>query len=79
MDSIEYLKNTSLLKAFQEFTPRQVLEWVIWMKQEGKSVDTGVSELFAVHSLSVEKLKSEEFEKIKLYFICFQTLATKQY
>jgi hypothetical protein len=79
VDSIEYLKNTSLLKAFQELSPRQVLEWVIWMKQEGKSVDTGISELFAVHNLTVEKLKSEEFEKIKLYFICFQTLATKQY
>lgn len=79
VQSISYLKDTSLASAFEAFTPKDVLEWVIWMKKEGKSIEVGLGDLFGMHKLDFSSLKPSEIEKIKLYFICFQTLATKVY
>lgn len=79
IQSIAYLKNTELERAFLKITPKEMLEWVIWMKNEGKSIESGLSEMFALHKLQVDKLKQEEFDKMKAYFNCFQTIATHNY
>ena len=79
IQSIAYLKNTELERAFLKITPKEMLEWVIWMKNEGKTIESGLSEMFALHKLQVDKLKQEEFDKMKAYFHCFQTIATHNY
>jgi hypothetical protein len=79
VNSISILQGTTLAKTFETFTAKDVLEWVIWMKKEGKPIDSALGDLFNMHKLQITSLKPEEFEKIKLYFLCFQTLATKVY
>ena len=79
IQSIAYLKNTELERAFLKISPKEMLEWVIWMKNEGKTIESGLSEMFALHKLNVDKLKQEEFDRMKAYFNCFQTIATHNY
>jgi len=79
ISNIKYLKDTELQKSFLKITPREILEWVIWIRDEKKTIDTGVTELFTLHHLSAHKLEKDEFERIKAYFNCFQTIATHNY
>ena len=65
----------SLEKVFLSLSAKDVLEWVIWMKNEKKTVEGGVNEMFAMYKINPEKLQKEEFEKIKLYFSCFHSIA----
>jgi hypothetical protein len=75
ISTIESIKGTPLEKVFLSLSAKDVLEWVIWMKNEKKTVEGGVNEMFAMYKINPEKLQKEEFEKIKLYFSCFHSIA----
>jgi hypothetical protein len=75
ISSIEPIQGTALEKAFIALSPKDVLEWVIWMKNEKKNIDAGVNEMFAMYKINPDKLQKEQFEKIKLYFTCFHSIA----
>jgi hypothetical protein len=75
VSTIEAVKGTPLEKVFLSLTPKDVLEWVMWMKNEKKTIEGGLNEMFAMYKINPEKLEKEEFEKIKLYFTCFHSIA----
>jgi hypothetical protein len=74
VENIDCLKETTLLKQFQDFRIKDILEYMIWMNNTKRTIEMGISELFALHKLDINKLKKEEYDKIRAYFICFQTL-----
>ena len=75
LDTVDYLRDTALLSEFKKLTSKEVLEWVIWIHEQKKTVEEGLHDLFAMHKLDATKLKKEEYEKFKLYFVCFYTIA----
>lgn len=78
VETIECLKNTTLLQQFLKFQVRDILEYVIWISNSRRGIDTGLAELFAFHKIDINQLEKQQYEKLKLYFTCFQTVVQKQ-
>ena len=74
VNSIECLKETTLLKQFVQYQVKDILEYVIWITNSKRPIDIGLAELFAFHKLDINQLKKEEYERLRQYFICFQTV-----
>jgi hypothetical protein len=74
VETISCLQQTTLLKQFLEYQVKDILEYVIWMTNSKRPIDIGLAELFAFHKLDINQLKKEEYERLRQYFICFQTV-----
>ena len=74
VEGIESLKNTTLIKQFLQYQVKDIVEYVVWITNSKRPLEIGLAELFAFHKLDINVLKKEEYERLRQYFICFQTV-----
>jgi len=71
MAEIETLKGSPLLAAFQQLGYAELVDWITWIKQQEKTIDEGLSDMFSFHKMDIRKLTQEEFGLIRRYFDAF--------